>query len=58
MHASITFPPQPWVEHRDPAATRTANIAEQYHVIFSKSLAHETTFLKDLSRQFDARAVI
>lgn len=44
------FPPPAWAEHDNPAATKTANIAEQYHVIFNKSLAHETTFLKDLSR--------
>lgn len=50
MSASITFPPPAWAEHDNPAATKTANIAEQYHVIFNKSLAHETTFLKDLSR--------
>lgn len=50
MHASIAFPPPAWAEHHNPAATETANIAEQYQVIFNKSLAHETTFLKGLSR--------
>lgn len=44
------FPPPAWAEHHNPAATKIANIAEQYHVIFNKSLAYETTFLKDLSR--------
>lgn len=47
MRTSITFPPPDGTECHNPAATKTANIAEQYHVIFSKLLAHETTFLKD-----------
>lgn len=45
MHASLTFPPPAGTECHNFAATKTANIAEQYHVIFSKLLAHETTFL-------------